>query len=53
MVCALGMKPNRDAGIALALCAPEFHQIGDCVTPATIYQATNSAYYAAMDIGKK
>ena len=53
VVCALGMKPNRDAGIALALCAPEYHQIGDCVTPATIYQATNAAYYAAMDIGKK
>jgi len=53
VVCALGMKPNRDAAAALALCAPEFHVLGDCVTPATIYQATNAAYFAAMDIGKR
>ena len=53
VVCALGMKPNRDAAAALALCAPEFHVLGDCVTPATIYQATNAAYFAALDIGKK
>ena len=45
-------KPRRDEAAALALCAPEFHVIGDCVTPATIYHATNAAYYAAMDIGK-
>ena len=53
VVCALGMRPNRDEAAALALCAPEFHVLGDCVTPATIYQATNAAYFAALDIGKK
>ncbi len=53
VVCALGMKPNRDAAAALALCAPEFHAVGDCVTPATVYQATNAAYFEAMDIGRR
>ena len=33
-------------------CAPEFYTIGDCVTPATIYQATSQAFYAARDIGR-
>ena len=53
VVCALGMKPNREQAAALALCAPEFHVLGDCVIPATIYQATNAAYFQALDIGKK
>ena len=53
VVCALGMKPNREEAAALALCAPEFHVLGDCVIPATIYQATNAAYFQALDIGKK
>ena len=52
VVCALGMKPLRDEAAALALCAPEFHILGDCLTPDTIWQATNAAYFAAMDIGK-
>ncbi len=52
VVCALGMKPNREEAAALALCAPEFHVLGDCVIPATIYQATNAAYFQALDIGK-
>ncbi len=53
VVCALGMKPNRDEAAALALCAPEYHVLGDCVIPATVYQATNAAYFEALDIGKK
>ncbi len=53
VVCALGMRPNRDEAAALALCAPEYHVLGDCVIPATVYQATNAAYFEALDIGKK
>ena len=53
VICALGMKPMRDEAAALALCAPEFHVIGDCLVPATIQQATNAAYFAALDIGRK
>ena len=30
----------------------DFYIIGDCGTPATIYQATSQAYYAARDIGR-
>lgn len=50
---ALGRAPLREEAAALALCAPEFHVIGDCVVPATIYQATSAAYFAALDVGKK
>ena len=53
VACALGMRPKRDEAAALALCAPEYAVIGDCVVPDTIYQATNAAYHAAMDVGKK
>ena len=53
VVTALGMVPRRDEAAALALCAPEYYVLGDCVVPATIYQATNAAYFAALDIGKK
>ena len=53
VVCALGMKPNREEAADLALCAPEYHVLGDCVIPATVYQATNAAYFEALDIGKK
>ena len=53
MACALGMKPLREEAAALALCAPEFHVLGDCLAPDTIYQATSAAYFAALDVGKK
>ena len=53
VACALGMKPKRDEAAALALCAPEYYVVGDCVVPATIYQATSTAFFAALDIGKK
>ena len=47
---ALGRAPLREEAAALALCAPEFYVIGDCVVPATIYQATSAAYFAALDV---
>lgn len=53
VVCALGMKAETESAAALALCAPEYHIVGDCAAPATIYQATQTAYFAALDIGKK
>ena len=48
---ALGMVPRRDAAAALALSAPEFYVVGDCVVPATIHEATDAAYYAALAVG--
>ena len=47
---ALGRKPRREAAAKLALCAPRFIPLGDCVSAATIYQATNAAYYMVRDI---
>ena len=53
VACALGMKPLRDESAALALCAPEVHTVGDCVTPATVWRATGAAHYAALEIGRE
>ncbi len=52
VITALGMKPLREESQQLNFCAPEFYQIGDCVTPTNIYQATNTAEYAALNIGR-
>ena len=52
VVAALGMKPLREEALALSLCAPEFHQIGDCRDVKNIYSATNAAYQIAMDLGR-
>jgi hypothetical protein len=46
------MKPLREEAEALRFCAPEFYQIGDCVTPRNIAEATRCAYYAAIDLGR-
>jgi NADPH-dependent 2,4-dienoyl-CoA reductase/sulfur reductase-like enzyme len=50
---AVGQKPLWDEALALRECAPEFHTIGDCVSPRNIYQATSSAYFIAQDLGMK
>lgn len=52
VVSALGMVPLRDEASALALCAEEFYQIGDCLDVKNIYSATNAAYHIACDIGR-
>jgi hypothetical protein len=50
---AVGQKPLWDEALALRLCAPEFHQIGDCMAPRNIYHATSTAYFIARGIGMK
>jgi hypothetical protein len=52
VVCATGRRPLRAESFALCDCAPEFFQIGDCVTPRNIVAATKAAYAAARDIGR-
>jgi len=52
VIYAVGQRPLQDEAEEFRFCAPEFYTIGDCVTPATIYQATSQAYYAARDIGR-
>jgi NADPH-dependent 2,4-dienoyl-CoA reductase/sulfur reductase-like enzyme len=52
VVSALGMVPLREEAAALALTAPEFYQLGDCLDVKNIYAATNMAYQIARDIGR-
>ena len=52
VVCAVGMKPLREEADKLRFCAPEFYQLGDCVMPKNITEATRSAYFAAIDLGR-
>ncbi|SDD54938.1 NADH oxidase [Sporomusa acidovorans DSM 3132] len=52
VIYAIGQKPLREEADALAGCAPEFYQLGDCVTPKNIYEATSVAYQIATDIGR-
>lgn len=52
IIYAIGQKPFREKSSDLSKCAPEFYQVGDCITPRNIYYATSEAYQAAMDIGR-
>ncbi len=49
---ALGRVPRWDEADELRFCAPEFHQLGDCLAAKTIYESTRTAYNIAMDIGE-
>jgi len=52
VIYAVGQTPLRAEADALRFCAPEFYQVGDCLTPKNMYQANRLAFNAAMDIGK-
>jgi pyruvate/2-oxoglutarate dehydrogenase complex dihydrolipoamide dehydrogenase (E3) component len=52
VVYAVGQKPLREEAVKLHACAPEFYQIGDCVTPRNIFAATQAAWQIARDIGR-
>lgn len=52
VIYAVGQRPLADEAESFRFCAPEFYTVGDCNVPATIYQATSQAYYAARDIGR-
>lgn len=47
---AIGMISNWDEASQFSDCADSFAQIGDCVKPAKIREATRGGYYSAMDI---
>ena len=53
VIVALGFSAKRSEADELRLCAPEFHQIGDCLSVKTIYEATRTAYHIAMGIGER
>jgi pyruvate/2-oxoglutarate dehydrogenase complex dihydrolipoamide dehydrogenase (E3) component len=52
VICAAGYRPLSDEATAMYDCAPEFHQLGDCVAPKDILTATQTAYQIARDIGR-
>ena len=52
VIYAVGQRPMSEDALALRFCAPEFHQIGDCIMPKNITNATGSAFMIARDIGR-
>jgi 2,4-dienoyl-CoA reductase-like NADH-dependent reductase (Old Yellow Enzyme family)/thioredoxin reductase len=50
VIYAVGRQPLSDETESLRFCAPEFHQIGDCLTPKNIHQASGMAFTIARDI---
>jgi 2,4-dienoyl-CoA reductase-like NADH-dependent reductase (Old Yellow Enzyme family)/thioredoxin reductase len=52
VIYAIGQKPLSEEADKLRACAPEFHQIGDCLTPKNIRAATKAAYFIASGIGR-
>ncbi len=50
IIYAIGMKSNLSTVEKLRFSAPLFYQVGDCVTPRLIKQATYEGFCAAMDI---
>ncbi|NLE09594.1 MAG: FAD-dependent oxidoreductase [Dehalococcoidales bacterium] len=52
VVCALGRKPLRQEAGELRFCAPEFHQLGDCLAAKNVFEATRTAHQIALDIGE-
>lgn len=53
VIYAVGQRPLREEAGALRFCAPEFYQIGDCLTPRNIQAATSAAFHIARDIGRE
>ena len=52
VVYAVGQRPLWEEADSLRGVVPEFHQIGDCVMPKNIHEATRTAYYTARDLGR-
>jgi pyruvate/2-oxoglutarate dehydrogenase complex dihydrolipoamide dehydrogenase (E3) component len=52
VIYAVGQRPLREDADALRFCAPEFYQLGDCLTPKNIAEATKAAYHIVRDIGR-
>ncbi|MDY6825566.1 MAG: FAD-dependent oxidoreductase [Bacillota bacterium] len=50
VIYAVGMKPKTDIVDRLREAAVNFYPVGDCVRAQRIVNATQSAYYAAVDI---
>ena len=51
VISAIGMRNNPSFADELRFIAPEFYEVGDCASPATIMEAVGSAFNAARCIG--
>ena len=52
VIYAAGLEARDEEASGLSDCAREFYQIGDCVEPSVIVNATQTAYQIARDIGR-
>ena len=52
VIYAVGQRPEMEAAQALRFSAPEFYQLGDCISPKNITNATSAAFQIARDIGR-
>ena len=52
VIYAVGQRAESDAAMSLRYCAPEFYQIGDCLSPRNITCAVSEAFHAARNIGR-
>ncbi len=52
VVYATGQKPAQAEALALKMCAPEFHMIGDCITARNIVSATGEAFMISRNLGR-
>ena len=52
VIIAAGRRPLWIQAEPLRDCAPEFYQVGDCLSAGNIMNATTSAFFAARDIGR-
>lgn len=50
VILAAGLKPETQAADSFALCAPEFAQVGDCVTAKNVRLAVRNGYDAAVTL---
>jgi len=50
IVFAAGQSPLHKEAMAFFECAPEFHVLGDCTAPKTIFSATSAAYAIARSL---
>ena len=52
VIYAVGQKAESEAAMSLCFCAPEFYQIGDCLSPRNITCAVSEAFHTARNIGR-
>jgi 2,4-dienoyl-CoA reductase-like NADH-dependent reductase (Old Yellow Enzyme family)/thioredoxin reductase len=52
IVNALGRLPKWAEVEEIRFCAPEFHQLGDCLAARNIYEATRLAHHISLDLGE-